>query len=328
MHYTTLGKTGEKISEMCLGTMMFGGRADEAESRRIMDMAIDHGVTFIDTAAMYGDGRTEEIVGRCIHGKRDGLFITTKVHKGVDAKTIRESINQSLARMQLDYVDLYLIHWPKVGMAPPEIMEALDTVVKEGKTRYVGCSNYPAWLFAYSNTIALLNDWAPLVCNQVVYNLVERGIEVEILPQALTEGIAITVYRPLLMGVLTGKYQVGGELPPDTRGQNDQRVSRWLDKYGQGIQRFNQFAADHGLHPAQLAIAWVRYSPAVTSPIVGASSALQLDATLKAFDFNLSPEEYAEVTGMFDTAVKEESGGPFPQLRRQLDLVKSSVPVG
>ena len=322
MKYVEFGNTGERVSEMCLGTMMFGDRCDEAESGRVIATAMDHGVTFIDTAAMYCEGYTEEILGRILKGKRDQLFVTTKVHKGVDARSILESIDESLARLQMDFVDLYMIHWPKVGMRPAEIMEALGRVVAQGKARYVGCSNYPAWLYAHSNAIAARSNWAPLVCNQIPYNLIERGAEVEILPQAATEQVAITTYRPLVMGILAGKYKVGEPIPADSRGQGDERIPAWLDKHDESIKRFNQFAAGRGLHPAQLAIGWVRYSPAVTCPVVGVSSLSQLQATIAAFDFDLTADEYAEVTGFFDTEVKEEAGGRFPELRRALNLVR------
>lgn len=321
MRYVQFGKTGETVSEMCLGTMMFGQRCDEAESDRILATAIDGGVTFVDTAAMYGEGVTEEILGRILKGRRDGLFVATKVHKGVDARSILESIDESLARLRIDFVDLYLVHWPRPGMRPEEIMQALDQVVAQGKARYVGCCNYAAWLYAHSNAIAARNSWVPLVCNQIPYNLIERGAEVEILPQAVAEGVAITTYRPLVLGILAGKYELGAPLPADSRGQADARIPAWLDRYGESIRRFNQFAAGRGLHPAQLALAWVRHSPAVTAPIVGASSAAQLEATIAAFDVDLTAEEYAEVTETFDTAVKEETGGKFPELRRTLNLL-------
>lgn len=328
MKYVEFGKTGQKVSEMCLGTMMFGRRCDEAEADRILGAAMEHGVNFLDTAAMYGDGLTEEILGRIIKGRRDKLFIGTKVHKGIDARSILESIDESLVRLQTDFVDLYMIHWPVVGMRPQEVMEALNRVVTQGKARYVGCCNHPAWLLAHSNAIAERNGWVPSVCNQIAYNPIERGAEVEILPQAVAEGVAITVYRSLVIGLLAGKYQYGKPLPPDARGQTDPRVITWLSQYGASVDRFNRFAAERGVHPAQLAIAWVRHSPAVTSPIVGVSSLDQLETAIGAFDFDLTAEEYDEVTLMFDTQVREEGlqrfpglKYNFPHLRRTLNLV-------
>lgn len=327
MKYVEFGNTGKKVSEMCLGTMMFGARCDEAESDRILGEAIEHGVNFVDTASMYGAGLTEEILGRIIKGRRDKLFIGTKVLMGIDAQSILESIDESLARLQTDYVDLYMIHWPVVGMRPVEVMEALNKVVTEGKARYVGCSNYPAWLFAYSNAIATRNGWAPLACNQVAYNLIERGVEIEILPQAIAEKVAITVYRPLTAGLLAGKYKAGQALPADARVQTDARLLTWLAQYGDSVDRFNEFAADRGVHPSQLAIAWVRYSPAVTAPIVGASSLSQLQTSISAFELDLSETEYEAVTRIFDTEIKEEglqrfpgTRYNFPRSRRDLNL--------
>lgn len=322
MRSVKLGSTGESVSEMCLGTMMFGDRCDEAESDRILATAIDQGVSFVDTAAVYSEGHTEEILGRILKGRRDKLFLVTKVHKGVDGKSIRDSIDESLTRLQTDYVDLYLIHWPKPGMRPVEIMEALNNVVEQGKARYVGCSNFPAWLYAHSNAIAERNGWAAFVCNQIPYSLLERGAEVEVLPQAIAEGIAITTYRPLVMGLLAGKYVPGQPIPSDARAQTDPRLPAWLDKYGEGILSLLRFAETRGLHPAQVAISWVRHSPAVTAPIVGISSLKQLDAIVTAFSVDLTDEEYARVTGFFDTAVKEGPGGTFPEVRQALDLVR------
>lgn len=328
MKYVEFANTGEKVSEMCLGTMMFGQRCDEAESDRILGAAIEHGVNFIDTAAMYANGLTEEILGRIIKGRRQKLFIGTKVHKGLDAGSILESIDESLQRLQLDYVDLYMIHWPAPGMNPTEIMEALNQVVTQGKARYVGCTNYPAWLFAHSNAIAARNGWASLVCNQIAYNLIERGVEVEILPQAVAEKIAVTAYRPLAAGLLAGKYKPGQPLPEDARAHTDARLLTWLAQYGESVERFYEFAAKRGVHPAQLAVAWVRYSPAITCPIVGASSLNQVQSSIGAFGFELAAAEYEELTRMFDTEVKEEGLQKFPgiknnfsRLRRNLNLV-------
>ncbi|GAB4262928.1 MAG: aldo/keto reductase [Candidatus Promineifilaceae bacterium] len=322
MNYIEFADTGMKVSEMCLGTMMFGDRCDEAESARILDTAVAQGVTFIDTAASYCDGLTEEILGRIIKGKRDQLFIGTKVTKTTDADWILRSIDESLTRLQVEYVDLYMIHWPREQMDIPAMMEALNTVVTQGKARFVGCCNFPAWLLAHCNAIAERNGWARLVSNQIPYNLIERGVEVEVIPQAIAENIAITTYRSLALGLLTGKYQPGQPIPTDSRGQSDKRVAAWLEKYGDAISGFYQFAAARNLHPAQLAVAWVRHSPGVAAPIVGVSSEQQLQASIGAFDVVLSDDEYAELTGMFDTAVKEEAGGNYPNLRRMTTLVK------
>lgn len=309
---------------MCLGTMMFGDRCDEAESARIVDSAVSRGVTFIDTAAAYCDGLTEEVLGRTIKGKRHDLFIGTKVTRNTDADWISQSLDESLSRLQTDYVDLFMIHWPRENMRIEPMMQALNNAVLAGKTRFVGCCNFPAWLLAHCNAVAQRNGWAQLVGNQIPYNLIERGAEVEVIPQAAAESIVITTYRSLLLGLLAGKYQPGEPLPTDSRGQSDQRIAAWLERFGDGISQFNQFSADRNLHPAQLAVAWVRQSPGVAAPIVGVSSERQLLASIGAFEVSLSADDYAKISAMFDTAVKEESGGNFVPLRSALNLVAVS----
>jgi aryl-alcohol dehydrogenase-like predicted oxidoreductase len=319
------GNTKEKLSEMCLGTMMFGDRCSEAEADRITATAIDAGVNFIDTAAMYCEGLTEEILGRIFKKMRgrDKLFIATKVHKGVDRESILKSIDESLARLKMDYVDLYMIHWPKKGMNPVEIMEALAKIVETNKTRFVGCCNYPAWLLAHHNAIARCNDWLAFVCNQIPYNLIERGPEVEVLPQAVAENIAITCYRVFLLGLLTGKYRPGAPIPGNSRGESDERIGTWLNQHADGITKFLTFAQELNVTPSELAISWIRYSPAVTNPIIGVSSENQLRSSLNAFEFDLTEEQYAKITNFFDTEVKEESGGAYKALRRELKLLET-----
>ncbi len=328
MKTVELGATGVRVSELCLGTMMFGDRCDYAASEAIVRTAIEHGINFFDTAAMYSAGTCEEYLGRIFKGRREQAFITTKVAKGVDRQSILSSLDESLARLQTDYVDLYLIHWPQPGMNVTEIMQALNDLVVSGKTRFVGCCNYPAWLVAHSNAIAERNGWARLVNHQVAYNLIERGVEVEILPQAFTERIAITVYRPLAIGLLAGKFSSTTPMAAETRGKTDARVITWLSQHGRSIDRFNRFAKERGIHPANLATAWVRYSQAVTCPIVGVSSVGQLEQSLQAGETDLSAEDYETLTDMFNTEVKEESlqlfpglKYNFPRLRRNLHLV-------
>jgi 1-deoxyxylulose-5-phosphate synthase len=329
MKLIELAATGVKVSELCLGTMNFGARCDQQGSGEIVHTALDLGVTFFDTAPMYSNGASEEYLGKALGSKRKDVFIATKVHKGVDRKAILESLDESLKRLQTEYIDLYMIHWPAQGMDVIEIMSALNEVVKSGKARFVGCSNYPAWLVAFSNAVAERNGWPRLVCNSVAYNLIERGVEVEILPQAVAEKIAINPYRVLSVGLLTGKYSSTTPIQLDLRGNSDSRVITWLSQYGESVDRFNQFSKSAGISPANLAIAWVRYSKAITSPIIGISSAHQLTETVKGFDFDLTPDQYDQVTCLFDTEVWEEGiqlfpgfKYNFPRLRRKLDLLQ------
>ncbi len=325
MKQVAFAATGMQVSEMCLGTMMFGGRCDAAESARVVDAALDAGVNFLDTAALYYDGVTEEVLGRILKGKRERVILGTKVHKGVDYESITESIDESLARLQTDHVDLYMVHWPRVGMNPEEIMRALNDVVAAGKARFVGCCNFSAWLYAHANAIARANGWRELVCNQVPYNPIERGVEVEILPQAIAENVAITIYRPLVMGLLAGKYDPDKPLPGDTRAATDDRPGTWLKRYANGVRHLLKLSRERNVHPAQIAIAWVRSSPAVTCPIVGISREEQLESSLRAFDIDLSPDEREALSHAFGAEVKEEAGGNFPKLRRELFLTERPV---
>lgn len=321
MKYVTYGRTGEKVSKLCLGTMMFGSRCDEAESDRIVSAAVDGGVTFIDTASKYNGGVTEEILGRILKGKRDKVFLATKVDSNKPAD-ILEVIDECLARLQTDRVDLYMIHWPRPPMNAQAMMEAMDKVVKSGKARFIGCSNFPAWLLAHFNAVAERNGWPTLMSNQIAYNLIERGVEVEILPQAIAENIAITTYRPLVIGLLSGKYKPGDSIPQDSRGTSDERVGEWLATYADGIGGFLAMAEELGVAPAVLATAWVAYSPAVTCPIVGVSNLAHLQVALDGADFSLDQQQYDKLTAMFDTEVKEVSGGNFKGLRRELNLIE------
>lgn len=323
MKYTQLADTGEQVSELNLGTMMFGGRCDEVEADRILGLAIERGVNFIDTAAGYGNGLTEEILGRIMQGgRREKLFLTTKVNKGVDRASILSSLDESLQRMQTDYVDLYLIHWPMEGMDPTEIMGALNSVVESGKTRFVGCCNFPAWLLAHHNAIAAANGWARLINNQIAYNIIERGVEVEIFPQAVAEKIAITAYRSLVQGLLTGKYRWGQPLPTNTRGQTSAQIITWLSQYGESVDRFIAFAEERGITPATLAVAWVRHAQPITAPIIGVSSLPQLEEALTSFDYDLSDEDYKQVTYLFNTEPQEEGLQRFPGLKYNFSLLR------
>lgn len=331
MEYTSFPFHQLNISKLCLGTMMFGDKCDYDTSEAIVKKSLDLGINFFDTAAMYAGGICEEFLGKALSGmSRESYFITTKVVKGIDRKSILESIDESLIRLKMDYVDLYMIHWPVQGMNLTEMMGALNEVVASGKTKLIGCCNFPTYLLSAANRIAVENHWARLVCNQVAYNIFERGIEIEILPQAILEGIAITAYRPLAIGLLTGKFRPGMPLEANSRGAIDSRVITWLSQHGGEVVRFLDFADSMGIQPAQLAIAWVAHSPAITSPIVGVSSVNQLISSSKAFEIKLSEGDYQAITAIFRTEVQEEGlqlfpglKYNFPRLRRNLNIAKN-----
>lgn len=317
MKQTAFGKTAEMLSEMCLGTMMFGDRCGEKEAAAVVDRALDLGVNFVDTAPMYCQGRTEEILGRILGEKRDRVFLVSKVNS-VHPGEILTGIDESLRRLRTDRLDLFLIHWPKEGMRPSEIMEALHAVVRAGKARFVGCCNYPAWLFGHSNAVASLRGWTPFVAHQVPYNLVERGIEVEVFPQAAAEQVGLMVYRSLLAGVLSGKYLADGTTG---RGDADPRIPRWNRDYEPGIRRLVELAGEKRCTASQLAVAWVRARHPLIFPVVGVSNVAQLVEAVRGFDVRLTDAEAQDLADVFDTGVWEESGGAYKDLRRSLKLV-------
>jgi len=305
--------------------MTFGDKCDRAESRSIVHTALDLGINFVDTAAMYANGVSEEYLGKAISGLRGKVFIATKFHSGVDRSAVLSSIDASLKRLKTDHVDLYLVHWPVREMNITDLMSALNEVVKAGKTRFVGCCNFPAWLLGSCNAVAAQHGWAKLVSNQLAYNLIERGIEVEVLPQATTEGIFVTAYRPLAMGLLAGRFRQGVPMDREARGTTDARVITWLSLYGDSIERFVKFAEQKQLHPAELAIAWLRHSPAVSSVIVGASSSEQLRGSTGGAEVKLTDEDYEELTGLFDTGVKEEGLQKFPGLKYNFPRLRRTL---
>jgi len=328
MKYVRLGNSNLRVSEFCLGTMMFGDKTSPEEAVRIIRRAVDEGINFIDTADVYNKGRSEEIVGEALQGIRDRVVLATKVGMtvgqgpndgGVSRYHIIQSVEASLKRLRTDHIDIYYIHWPFAAMNLEEMLRALEDLVREGKILYPACSNFPAWLLCRCLWLEDVRDYAPLVVGQYPYNLIERGIEVEVLPLAKAMGVGIVVYRPLSAGVLTGKY-LGG-VPADARGVVDERLVPWNQRYAEGIRKLVAFAQERGYTAADAAIAWTRSHPAVTAPIVGISRIEQLEANLKAFEWEMTPEEREEVSSFFPTEVWEEAGGKFPYWRRSFEIL-------
>ena len=329
MKYVTLGSANVRVSRFCLGTMMFGGKTDAAESIRITRRAIEAGINFVDTADKYSEGVCETIVGEALADPkvRDQVVLATKagmeIGKGVNDQGVSRfhfvrAVENSLKRLKTDRIDLFYIHWPMTQMNLDETLRTLDDLVRQGKILYAACSNFPAWLVMRSQWICDVKRYVPLVCGQYPYNVIERGMEVEMLPMAHATGFGITIYRPLAIGVLTGKYLEAK--PGDSRGQKDERADRWTSKYAESLRKFVAFAKEKGVAPADLANAWVASHPAVTSVIVGISSLKQLEENLKAADFMLTSEEREQVSSFFPTEVVEEAGGKFPGWRRSYEI--------
>jgi aryl-alcohol dehydrogenase-like predicted oxidoreductase len=308
MEYKYLGKTGVKVSELCYGTMSFGGDADEETSAAMFHYCREAGFNFFDSADVYQAGKAEEILGRLIKDCRDEVVITSKVYfptgKGINARGasrlhIQHAVEASLRRLQTDRIDLYFVHRFDDDTPLEETLGALDDLVHQGKVLYLGASNFAAWQVAKALGLSDLRRWARFCCIQPMYNLVKRQAEVEILPQAQAEGLAVVPYSPLGGGLLTGKY--GPSSRPDSGRlvTNKMYMTRYAaDWMYEAAERFADLAEEKGVSPATLGIAWVAAHPAVTAPIVGARSLDQLKACLAAADFVMTPELYAEIAAL------------------------------
>src|SRR5437588_5051813 len=302
-----MGRTGLKVSEICLGTMTFGHQCDEATSFAILDRATERGVTFLDTADAYPvpptpetAGRTEEIVGKWLAGKRDRFVLATKCRirvgpgpndEGLSRKHILRAVEDSLRRLQTDYIDLYQAHSPDPETPLEESLRAFDDLVRQGKVRYVGCSNYPAWQLALGLGISARLGLARFDCAQPRYNLLYRDIEAELLPLCRDQGIGVIAYNPLAGGFLTGKYRSLEAAPAGTRFTLGKTGDLYRERYWHqtqlaAVEHLRRFFEPRGKSLVQVAIAWVLQQPAVTAAIVGASRPEQLDESLAAVNIS------------------------------------------
>ena len=304
------GTTGLRVSRLCLGTMTFGLQCDERTSFAIMDAAASAGINFFDTADVYPlggtvdvSGRTEEIVGKWLRGRRDDFVLATKCsgkmgnapwQQGTSRKHVLHSIDASLKRLGVDYVDLYQIHHFDPNTPIDETLEAFDAVVRSGKARYIGCSNYHAYRVARALGRSEALGLAKFISVQPRYNLLFRQIERELLPLCQEEGLAVMPYNPLAGGLLTGKHVREGGPATGTRftvGTAGQMYSEryWQEREFETVGEVVALAREHGLDPVTLALAWVMANPAITTPLVGASRPEQLAANVAAVDLHLDP---------------------------------------
>jgi aryl-alcohol dehydrogenase-like predicted oxidoreductase len=307
-----LGRTGLKVSEICLGTMTFGHQCDERTSFAILDRAAERGVDFLDTADVYPvppspetAGGSEAILGKWLEGKRDRFVLATKCRmrvgtgpndEGLSRKHILKAAEDSLRRLRTDYIDLYQTHSPDPDTPQDETLRALDDLARQGKVRYVGCSNYPAWQVALALGISERLGLARFDCVQPRYNLLYREIETELLPLCRDQGLGVIAYNPLAGGFLSGKYQNTEALVPGTRftlGKTGElyRKRYWQQAQFEAVAHLKDFFGPRGRSLVQVAIAWVLAQPGITAAIVGASRPEQLDDSLAAADLTLTPEE-------------------------------------
>lgn len=310
MHYRKLGRSGVKVSELCLGTMQFGWTTDEASAVAVMDAFVAAGGNFIDTADIYttwgsrglaAAGESEEIIGRWLKARRnrDNLILATKVRgrmaegpngEGLSRRRVLAACDASLRRLQIDHIDLYQCHWVDLDTPIDETLAALDDLVRAGKVRYIGASNYPAWRLMEALAQSDRHNWARFVSYQPEYSLMERaGFEIEAMPLCRHHGLGVIPYSPLAGGFLSGKYRRGVRV-------ESMRAQETAERYGNErcfavIDELEKIGRSHGKSVAQTALAWLLSNPVMTAPIVGANTAAQLQESLGAVGYRLSAEE-------------------------------------
>jgi len=320
MKYKRLGKCGINVSEMCLGTMGFGAEVDEPTANKIVKRAVDVGVNFIDTANTYAKGKSEEIVGRAIKGMRESLILATKVRhgmgpgtndEGLSRKHIMYQVQESLRRLDTDYIDILYMHRPsnvdirkgffREPVPLEETLGALTDLVRWGKVRYIGCSNFPAWLHCKALWTSDVHGFEKIVVSEPRYNLLQREIEREIIPFCVDQGIGIVPYSPLAGGALSGKYRAGSPPPEGSRGAIkpdffEGNRFHWEDpKNLKVIQGLETFSKEVGKPMVQIALAWMLANPAITSPIIAASNVKQLEENLAASELELSEADLKRI---------------------------------
>jgi aryl-alcohol dehydrogenase-like predicted oxidoreductase len=300
MEYRRLGRTGIRVSELCLGAMTFGREADPPTSRAIVDRYLAAGGNFVDTADVYSRGVSEEITGRALGKRRAEVVLATKVRfamgegpndVGASRARIRAGIEGSLRRLGTEWVDLYQIHCWDAHTPLEETLSTLDDIVREGKVRYIGASNYTGWQLAKALGMSAVHQWEPFVCLQPEYSLVSRGAERELLPLCREEGLAVIPWSPLGGGLLTGKYRPGNDAPAGTRAGDDEEGTsvryRMDERAWTIVDAVGKVAAEIDKTPAQIALNWVLHRRGVTSPIIGVRSVEQLDDDLGATGWEL-----------------------------------------
>lgn len=300
MNYTTLGRTGLKVSRLCLGTMNFGPHTSPEESFAIMDRARETGVNFFDTANRYGRdvrlGYTEEIIGEWLAqgGRRDQIVLATKVYgamgdgvneRGLSAYHIRKACEDSLRRLQTDHIDLYQMHHVERSTPWDEIWQAMEQLVREGKILYVGSSNFAAWHIVQANEAAARRNFLGLVSEQSRYNLTVRTIELELLPACRAYGVGVIPYSPLGGGLLGGVL----EQPQSGRRASEQMQAR-VAKHRAQIEQYEALCAELGEAPANVALAWALHQPGITAPIIGPRMLQQFEKSLRSVEIKLAPD--------------------------------------
>jgi len=300
MKYKLLGKTGIKVSQLCFGTMSFGGDADPSMSEDMFQLCLENGINFFDCADVYNDGEAEKILGKLIKSRRNEVVISSKVYfstgkdvnsRGASRYHIMNAVEASLKRLQTDRIDIYFIHRFDDLTPLEEVLRALDDLVAQGKILYPGASNFAAWQTAKALGISDKMKWVPFCCIQPMYNLVKRQAEVEIFPHAQAEGLGVVPYSPLGGGLLTGKYGLhrkpGSGRLIDNKMYGTRYGYDWMYK---AADDFSEFARSRGFSPVSLAVAWAASHPAVTCPIIGARNSRQLEDSINSIKIKMTSD--------------------------------------
>ncbi len=319
MDYTTLGRTGLKVSRLCLGTMNFGPETNEKTSYQIMDAALDMDINFFDTANVYGwklgEGITEQIIGRWLAqggGRREKIVLATKVYGGMGdapnegrltAYHIRRACEESLHRLQTDHIDLYQMHHIDREAPWEEVWQAMEQLVVEGKVLYIGSSNFAGWHIAQAQSAAQQRHFMGLVSEQSLYNLAARTIELEVIPACESYGLGLIPWSPLSGGLLAGALEKA------KKGRRaKEHAQKMLDEHGEQLVAYEALCREFGEHPADIALAWLLRNPIVTAPIIGPRTMGQLTGNLHALEIDLDPEFLTKL----DT-IWPGPGGPAPE---------------
>jgi aryl-alcohol dehydrogenase-like predicted oxidoreductase len=311
MEYSQLGRTGVQVSQLCFGTMSFGGDANEEQSARMYKACRDVGINFFDCADAYSKGKAETILGKLMRGHRDELVVTSKcfnpMHDDINARGgnrrhILRAVEASLDRLGTDRLDVLFMHrWDPV-VPLEETLRALEKLVADGKVLYIGASNWAAWQIARSLGITERHGWPRIDVIQPMYSLVKRQAEAEIFPLSLAEGLGVITYSPVGGGLLSGKY--GTKTRPDAGRliTNKEYTKRYGEEWVfETAEKFTALAKKKNVHPVALAVAWAAAHPAVTCPIIGARSLEQLEPSLTSIEIDMTPELHAEVAALSRT---------------------------
>lgn len=311
MQYKPLGQTGLQVSQLCFGTMSFGGDADEAESAKMFHACRDIGINFFDCADAYSKGKAETILGKLIKDCRDEIVLTSKcfiqmednvLSGGAGRRHIIQACEASLKRLGTDYLDVFFMHRWSNSVPLEETLRALEQLVSQGKVHHLGVSNYSAWQIAKALGIATKNNWQRVDVIQPMYSLVKRQVEVEILELAKSENLGVMTYSPVGGGLLSGKYTKENRPQGGRISANPEYAARYKEDWVFEVaESFSEFAKNRGIHPVSLAVAWVAKNDAVTCPIIGARSLEQLQPSLDSINIDMTDELYAELCALTRT---------------------------